>query len=153
LARSGVAARIASKVAVKIGGAGFSRALSSKIGKSFASIDMSIEEALSYADDYTDDGAEQIIFAGIRLAISAMEGFPVNAGQESVLYGNIIPWFESLPLDPDDCAAQLSTVYSEFGNYLEFMSITIDTGVSIMEDAIIRAKFIQNVGQILSFIF
>jgi len=153
LARSGVAARIAAKVAVKVSGAGFSRALSSKIGKSFASIDMSVDEALSYADDYTDDEAEQIIFAGIRIAISAMEGFPVNSGQESILYGKIIPWFEALPLDPDECAGELQKAYSEFGDYLEFMSITIDTGVSIMEDAIIRAKFVQNVQQIVSFIF
>ena len=153
MSRTGISGKLAAKVAVKIGGAGFSRALSSKIGKSFVSTDISVDEALSYADEYTDDEAEQLVFAGIRTAISAMEGFPVNSGQESILYGKIIPWFEALPLDPDECAGELQKAYSEFGDYLEFMSITIDTGVSIMEDAIIRAKFVQNVQQIVSFIF
>jgi len=154
LGRSGgIGGRLAAKVAVRISAAGFSRALSSKIGKSFVSTDISVDEALDYAADYSDDEAEQLIFAGIRTAISAMEGFPVNSGQESILYGKIVPWFEALPLDPDQCAAEIQGAYYEFGDYLEFMSITIDTGVSIVEDAIVRAKFVQNVQQIVSFIF
>ncbi len=153
MSRTGISGKLAAKVAVKIGGAGFSRALSSKIGKSFVSTDISVDEALSFADEYTDDEAEQLVFAGIRAAINAMEGFPENEGQESILYGRIVPWFEALPLDPDECAARIQNAYYEFGDYLEFMSITIDTGVSIVEDAIVRAKFVQNVQQIVSFIF
>jgi len=153
LSRTGISGTLASKIAIKISGAGLSRALSSKIAKSFVSTGISFEEALFYAQEYSDDSAEQIVGAGINMAIGAMESFPENSGQESILYGKIVPWFEQLPRDPDDAQVAISQAYYEFSDYLEFMSIAIDTGVSIVEDSIVKAKFVQNVQQIVSFIF
>ena len=151
MGRGGVAARIGAKVGVKIAAKGFSRALSSKIGKKFVSnrlIEDWFDEA---ADQGADEAGEQIIAVGKQAAIAAMASYPLNDGQESIFYGQIAPWFERLPNDPDECQSKLTTVYAEFGDYLEFMSIIIDTGVGVMENAIIAAKTAEWVSNVAAF--
>ena len=151
MGRGSVGARIAAKAAVRIAAKGFSRALASKIGKKFASDKIIKDWFDEAADEGADQAAEQIIAVAKQFAIAAMSSYPLNDGQESIFVGQIVPWFERLPNDPDQCQSKLTSVWYEFGDYIEFMSITIDTGVGIMENAIIAAKtaeFVENVASL-----
>lgn len=152
MGRGSIAARISLKAGIRIAIRGFSRALASKIGQRFISNRVLSDWFDEAADQGADEAAEQIIAIGKQLAVSAMSAYPLNDGQETIFFTEIAPWFLLLPNDPDECQSKLTTVYAEFGDYLYFMSILLNTGVGIMENAIISAKiaeFVENVASVI----
>lgn len=135
-----IAGRLLGKFSAKVSSLGLSRSATGKLANSFVGKG-GIPDDFDFQDGGTDP--ENIVKAGIANAIGAMSTMPVNSGQESIFFGKMVPWFESLPKDPDACLATIPDAYYEFGDYLEFMSIIIDTGVNIVEEYALQAKFVQ----------
>lgn len=135
-----IAGRLVGKVSAKLQGLSLTRSATAKFLNSFTS--NGIDEQ-AFDGFQGGESPRAIVAAGIATAIDAMSGMPVNSGQESIFFGKMVPWFESLPRDPDECLAKIGTAYYEFGDYLEFMSTIIDTGVNIIEEYALQAKFVQ----------
>lgn len=135
-----IAARLLGRFKAKTSSLGLTRSATAKLANSFVSNGID-EEAF---DGFQGgESPRAIVTAGIATAIGAMSTMPVNSGQESIFFGKMVPWFESLPKDPDECLAKVPDAYYEFGDYLEFMSLIIDTGVNIVEEYALQAKFVQ----------
>lgn len=79
-------------------------------------------------------GREQVAQAK-QEAIAFAEGSAANAGMATIIEDYLVPAIEKLPNRPENCLAQLPSLYSAMGEYIEFTSEIVSECDSIISYA------------------